>query len=152
VSCAEFGLTYTMYTSDIHFLYWNRIMMDSARKRGVTLSLSVAKRAVRTLAKSRAKPHFGNAGAVDNLLSKGIARMQCRDQRDDALTVEDFEYNGDGLDTATLNSLFDDLIGCNAVKEQMAVLKHTVEFSQAQGKHAASSGVSFNYLFLGNPG
>jgi hypothetical protein len=127
-------------------------MMGSARKRGVKLSLNVAKRAVRTLAKSRAKPHFGNAGAVDNLLSKGIGRMQCRDQRDDALTEEDIEYNGDGLDAAKLDSLFDDLIGCKSVKQQMAELKHTVEFSQAQGKHAASSGVSFNYLFLGNPG
>jgi len=51
-----------------------------------------------------------------------------------------------------LDSLFDDMIGCKSVKEQMAELQHTVEFSQAQGKHAASSGVSFNYLFLGNPG
>jgi hypothetical protein len=141
-----------MCPSDIDCLHWERIMMDSAQKRGVKLSLNVAKRAVRTLAKSRAKPHFGNAGAVDNLLSKGIVRMQCRDQRDDALTEEDFEYNGDGLDAAKLDSLFDDLIGCKSVKEQMAELKHTVEFSQAQGKHAASSGISFNYLFLGNPG
>jgi hypothetical protein len=78
--------------------------------------------------------------------------MQCRDQRDDTLTEEDFECNGDGLDAAKLDSLFDDLIGCKSVKEQMAELKHTVEFSQAQGKHAASSGISFNYLFLGNPG
>ncbi len=80
--------------------------MSSALKRGVKLSLNVGKRAVRTLAKSRVKPHFGNAGAVDNLLSKGIVRMQGRDQQDDALTEEDFEYNGDGLDAAKLDSLF----------------------------------------------
>lgn len=138
--------------SDIDFLYCKRIMMSSALKRGVKLNLNVGKRAVRTLAKSRVKPHFGNAGAVDNLLSKGIVRMQGRDQQDDALTEEDFEYNGDGLDAAKLDSLFNDLIGCKSVKEQMAELKSTVEFSQAQGKNAASSGVSFNYLFLGNPG
>jgi hypothetical protein len=141
-----------MCPSEIDFLYCKRIMMSSALKRGVKLSLNVGKRAVRTLAKSRVKPHFGNAGAVDNLLSKGIVRMQGRNQQDDALTEEDFGYNGDGLDAAKLDSLFNDLIGCKSVKEQMGELKSTVEFSQAQGKHAASSGVSFNYLFLGNPG
>jgi len=129
-----------------------RIMMASAKSRGVKLSLKVAKRAVRTLAKSRAKPHFGNAGAVDNLLSKGIALMQRREQRDDELIEEDFEYSGDGIDVATLDSLFDDLIGCESVKEQMAELKNTVEFSQAQGKSAVSCGIGYNYLFLGNPG
>ena len=127
-------------------------MMASALKRGVKLSLNVGKRAVRTLAKSRANSHFGNAGAVDNLLSKGIVRMQGRDQQDDTLTEEDFEYNGDGLDAAKLDSLFNDLIGCKSVKEKMAELKSTVEFSHAQGKNVASGGVSFNYLFLGNPG
>ena len=129
-----------------------RIMMSSAKKRGVKLSLKVAKRAVRTLSKSRAKPNFGNAGAVDNLLSKGIVRMQRREQQNDELLAEDFDYSGDGVDTATLESLFDDMIGCESVKEQMAELKNTVEFSQAQGKSATSCGISHCYLFLGNPG
>lgn len=129
-----------------------RISMASAKKRGVKLSLKVAKRAVRTLAKSRAMPNFGNAGAVDNLLSKGILLMQRRGQQNDELTAEDFDYRGDGVDAAALDSLFDDLIGCETVKEQMAELKSTVEFSQAQGKSALSCGVSHCYLFLGNPG
>ena len=127
-------------------------MLASAMKRGVTLTLNVAKRAVRTLAKSRAKPHFGNAGAIDNLLSKGIVRMLGRCQQDDILTEQDFEYVGDGPELVTLDLLFDDLIGCKSVKEKMAELKSTVEFSQAQGKAAAACGISFNYLFLGNPG
>ena len=59
-------------------------MMSSAEKRGVKLALSVAKRTARTLARSRAKRNFGNAGAVDNLLSKGIVLMQARDQTRDA--------------------------------------------------------------------
>ena len=127
-------------------------MMSSAEKRGVKLALSVAKRAVRTLARSRAKPNFGNAGAVDNLLSKGIVRMQAREQTRDELVLEDFDYDGDGPDVSTLDSLFDDMIGCEHVKETMAELRDTVQFSQAQGKGAAASGISYNYLFLGNPG
>ena len=126
--------------------------MSSARKRGVKLSLSVAKRAVRTLARSRAKPHFGNAGAIDNRLSKGIMQMQAREQKDDEVVLEDFDYDGDGPDAAALDFLFDDMIGCKYVKEKMSELKSTVMFSQAQGKEAAASGVGYNYLFLGSPG
>ena len=125
--------------------------MASAEKRGVKLGLGVAKRAVRTLARSRAKPHFGNAGAVQNLLSKGIVQMQAREQQDDKLVLEDFDYNGDGPDATTLDSLFDDMIGCKAVKEAMTELKSTVLFSHAQGKDAAASGIGYNFLFLGSP-
>jgi len=134
-----------------------RIIMASSRKRGVKLDFDDAKRAIRTLAKERALPHFGNAGAVDNLLSKGISRMQTRskdgdsDKDSDKLCPDDFEYDGDGPDSSALETLFDDLIGCESIKETMSELRATVEFSQAQGKDA-SSGVSFNYLFLGNPG
>lgn len=128
--------------------------MASARKRGVQLSLGVAKRAVRTLERARARPNFGNAGAVDNLLSKAITRMQSRGNRgeNDELNLQDFEYSGDGPDELVLDNLFHDLIGCESVKQTMQELKNTVLFSQAQGRDAASSGVSFNYLFLGNPG
>lgn len=128
--------------------------MASSRKRGVKLSLRVAKRAVGTLEKARSKPNFGNAGAVDNLLSKAITKMQSRDNRGglDELMLEDFDYGGDGPDELILDALFDDLIGCESVKKTMKRLKNTVIFSQAQGKTAAACGVSFNYLFLGNPG
>lgn len=127
-----------------------RIMRAKAREQEIELSLSVAKRAVRTLAKARARPNFGNAGAVDNILSQAVSRMQMRDNPG-TLTIEDFEYSGDGHDEASLETLFDDLIGCEEVRETMNDLRDTVVFAKAQGKPAASN-VSFNYLFLGSPG
>lgn len=119
-------------------------MMASSKKRGVKLSLRVAKRAVRTLAKAKARPHFGNAGAIDNLLSKGIVRMQAREHSNDELVIDDFDYDGDSPDGSTLESLFDDMIGCVSVKEKMSELNSTVVFSRAQGKEAAASGVGYN--------
>lgn len=127
-----------------------RIMMAKAKSQEIELSLAVAKRAVRTLAKARAKPNFGNAGAVDNILSQAISRMQVRG-KPGPLTVEDFDYKGDGHDEGSLETLFDDLIGCKDIRETMKDLRNTVVFAKAQGKHAASN-VSFNYLFLGSPG
>ena len=77
--------------------------------------------------------------------------MLAREQKDDKLVLEDFEYDGDGPDAAFLDSLFDDIIGCKSVKEKMSELTSTVLFPQAQGKEAAASGVGYAYLFLGNP-
>lgn len=128
-----------------------RILMAKARDQQIGLTLSVAKRAVRTLAKARAKPNFGNAGAVDNMLSEAISRMQIRGGSNGGLIVDDFAYSGDEHDESSLETLFDGLIGCREVRAEMDVLRNTVVFSKAQGKPAASS-VSYNYLFLGSPG
>jgi SpoVK/Ycf46/Vps4 family AAA+-type ATPase len=127
-----------------------RIMKAKAREQDIELSLAVAKRAVRTLAKARAKPNFGNAGAVDNVLSQGISRMQLRGNPG-VLTIEDFDYKGDGHDNESLETLFDDLIGCKEVRETMDELRNTVVFAKSQGK-SATSNISYNYLFLGSPG
>ena len=127
-----------------------RIMMESARQKEVKLTIDVAKRAVRMLAKTRAKPNFGNAGSVNNLLSKAILSMQAREKAVELIPA-DFGCSGDGPDTNMLDSLFDDLIGCTEIKDIMADLRATVEFSIAQGS-SPSDNVGFNYLFLGNPG
>ena len=47
-----------------------KIMLGKAKAAGLTLPLAVAKRAVRTLAGARAKPNFGNAGAVYSQASR----------------------------------------------------------------------------------
>ena len=67
------------------------------------------------------------------------------------LTTDDFECTGDGPDGKVLDTLFDDLIGCDEVRATMDELRDTVEFSIEQGR-SATEGVSFNYLFLGSPG
>ena len=127
-----------------------RIMINAAHKQGVELSLGVAKRAVLTLAKARAKPNFGNAGSVNNCLSQAITTMQGRKGAQE-LIPEDFGYRGDAPDASSLGKLFDGLIGCDEVKATLADLKASVEFSISQGM-PANRGVNFNYLFLGNPG
>jgi hypothetical protein len=81
-------------------------MMASARKRGVQLSFRVARHAVKILERARSRPNFGNAGAVDNLLSKAITKMQSRGDRGeiDELNLQDFELSGDGTDESVLDS------------------------------------------------
>lgn len=129
-----------------------RIMMAKARSKEVRLAFRVAKRAVSILAKARAKPHFGNAGAIENMLSEAIVKMQGRTDATE-LTEDDFGYKGDVPDSDVLDSLFDEFVGsgCKEIKETMDTLRATVEFSVAKGNQP-SSGISFSWLFLGNPG
>ena len=73
--------------------------MAKAKAKGLELqSLRVAKHAVASLAKARAKPHFGNAGSVSNMLSQAILKMQMSrglggggSSDNKELTLEDFD-------------------------------------------------------------
>jgi SpoVK/Ycf46/Vps4 family AAA+-type ATPase len=130
-----------------------RILSAKAKSSGLLLDPQVGKRAARSLAKARAKPHFGNAGAVENLLSNAKQRMQLRcSDGSSVLTLSDFDLaGGDGPDDSVLDSLLDDMIGCEEVKKQLEELRDTIQFAKGRGDAIADT-VGFNYLFLGNPG
>lgn len=57
----------------------------------------------------------------------------------------------DGFDEADLKSLFEDMIGMESVTNKLEELKRIVKFAKDRGENPSES-VSFNYLFLGNPG
>ena len=129
-----------------------KILIAKAKESKLDVPISVAKRAVRTLARARAKPNFGNGGAVDSLLSQAKERMQNRDGTSNALTLEDFAISeNDVADEAELNALFDGMIGMEGVRNKLEELKNVVRFAKARGENPKES-VCFNYLFLGNPG
>ena len=126
-----------------------RIMLGKIKARGLTIAVPVAKRAVGLLAKARAKPHFGNAGSVENMICDAIQSQQRRGS--DAFILSDFGLTKDKVDNMALDALFDDLIGSGAIKEQLQNLRSLVEFEQLQGKDPKET-VGFNYIFAGNPG
>ena len=139
------------YFPDYDDLALVRILISKARANGLKLEVQVAKRAVATLAKSRSKSHFGNAGSLDNLLSTAKLRMQERHCPDDNLTPADFKVESEGLDNDVLSTLFDGMIGCDQIKDKLKTLQDTVLFAQERGDDPKDF-VSFNYLFVGNPG
>jgi SpoVK/Ycf46/Vps4 family AAA+-type ATPase len=128
-----------------------KILRKKAKDSHLQISIPVAKRAVRKLARSRAKPNFGNGGAVDSLLSIAKETMQKRDGTSNELTKDDFAIEDDGFDEAELDILFEDMIGMDNVINKLEDLKRVVKFAKARGENPSDS-VSFNYLFLGNPG
>ena len=68
------------------------IMMVKAKEKTLYLTEDLAKAAVaQVLSKQRAKPHFGNVGAVNNLLDGAMERMSKRPDRTK-------RYNAEGED------------------------------------------------------
>eukprot|EP00798_Chlamydomonas_sp_ICE-L_P020756 gene20756-27576_t len=130
-----------------------RILMAKARTEGLKLNLDVAKQAVASLAGARAKPNFGNAGTLDNLLSQAKLALMSRPAGSDQqpLTLADFGIAPERVDNTALDSLFDDLLGCEEVKEHLEKLRSMVEFCQERGEELAGV-VSYNYVFTGSPG
>ena len=128
-----------------------KILRMKASESKLNISIPVAKLAVRSLARARAKPNFGNAGAIDSILSKAKLRMQQRDGTSNRLSKEDFDVENVSLDEVALDNLFADMIGMDSVIKKLEDLKSIVKFAKSRGENPAQS-VSFNYLFLGNPG
>ena len=134
-----------------------RILFKKVENADLTVDLSTAKAAVRTLAKARAKPHFGNAGAVDNMLSQAKLRRTTRQSqggnlRESRLTVEDFGAENVGkTDDDTLHQLMEEMAPCGELKKEMQNIWKMVKRTQDRG-HDPKDGVSYAWLFLGSPG
>lgn len=130
--------------------------MSQAQKEGIEVDVGTAVFAVKQLAKARARPNFGNAGAVNNLLSMAKLNMQARfrklkvSKRVDKLTNEDFCHNGQLPETGHDEDIFADLVGCDDIIEKLLEYKATISLAQLQGKNPKDF-VEFNFLFVGAP-
>eukprot|EP00808_Paulinella_micropora_P013957 g63807.t1 len=149
----RFQLENTFNFIDYDDLALLHILQSKAKKKGLNISLKVAKGAVASLAKVRAKPNFGNAGSVENMLSNAKLALQRRlgaASTNSELTLEDFGVEGKGQGHV-LDRLFEGMIGCDSIKNKLEVLRNTVEFASDRGDDPMEK-VCFNWLFLGDPG
>lgn len=112
------------------------ILSTMAKERGLELSQETAKASVaNVLAKQRAKPNFGNAGACKNLLDNAVERMSARRRKDrggdvDSFIVEDFfEHLIQG---GALKAL-DSLVNVEHIKSQITRIEKSIEARKARG-------------------
>jgi len=135
-----------------------KILLGSVKKRGLTVSLADAKTAVRQrLAKQRLRPNFGNAGAVENLVSEAVARAERRladlppaerALRND-LVVDDLYVEAPHVADPSL--VFAGLIGCEAVKAKLHEYKSVVEAARLVGRDGMED-LGMTFAFQGAPG
>ena len=118
-------------------LLW--ILRDKAKNKKLPISFDTAKFAVKMLSEQRRLPNFGNAGAVNNILSRAVQNMQSRLTESGASASERAEAEMENEDflsdekkaalNVNIDSLFEGLIGCNAIKHQVDTFIQTIKFS-----------------------
>ena len=117
--------------------------------------------AVEVLARARNRPHFGNIGEVENMLSQAKVRYQQRqselplEQRspDAPLEPQDFDPDFNRSDNAEANieKMFADVIGCDDIVKKLKDYQRVVKTRKALG-HDYRSSVPTNFVFKGPPG
>ena len=135
------------------------ILQSKAKKMQLVMDLSTAREAVKILAQERRLPNFGNAGAVDNLLSRAVQKMEIRLEGVSALerakasvVAEDFvSAEQEAARSIDPDKLFDDMIGIKSVKATLRNMQKTIEFSKSLGKDPLEN-LQMNFLFAGSPG
>ncbi len=131
-----------------------RILLTRIEGDKLLIKDEAATSAIKRLAKAKALGNFGNAGAVNTLLSEAKLRMQNRQkalpihQRSDELIAEDFVKPEL---TVTEDQLFSKLVGCDEVRRKLQEIQDTIKFCQMSGEDPKEM-CSFNYVFTGAPG
>jgi AAA+ superfamily predicted ATPase len=138
-----------------------RILKKTVENHDLQITIETAAFAVKQLARARAKPHFGNAGAVNNLLSDAKLKMQKRIKEaktkglnkinTDLLEKDDFKAKDYQEEPLKPKDLLKELVGCSEIRKKLELLCKKVDYNKAKGKDIKSV-TPYNYLFVGNPG
>ncbi|KAK3276111.1 hypothetical protein CYMTET_10223 [Cymbomonas tetramitiformis] len=138
------------------------IMVGMARQGGLHVAPELAKEAVRrVLAKQRAKPNFGNAGAVKNLLDSAKERMMARREQG-----EDVPKDPEGRWMPSRADFFDelvegsalaslrDLVNAEHIIECVNRVQQSIKVQQARGGSDKDLRMRMlkNWVFSGPPG
>ena len=132
-----------------------KILGSICRADNTRASIVVKRAAIRHLAKRRALPHFGNAGAVITMFTDAKRRMVARckaagiDSAQMELAVQDFtgEENPAATDPLTL---LEELSDVGNFKTMLMKIGKRIQVKRAQGRTIA--GIAKNFVFTGAPG
>ena len=131
-----------------------RILRKTCEKEGLKIDIDTAIYAVRQLDKAKSQSHFGNAGAVNNLLSIAKLHMQSRlsklsiTEREDRLIEQDFASNDL---TKSNTDIFAGIVGCQNVVKKLKEYRDTIMLCKRLGKDPREL-IEYNFLFVGSPG
>jgi hypothetical protein len=113
------------------------------------MTYDTRKRFIDMLASERKKPKFGNAGSLNNLLSRAMSAMSARDPTTRKVTIGDLGLSA--KEAAAGGDPMDELRGMykidNIVKK-LKEIKATIEWKRSRGEEITVD----NFLFIGKPG
>jgi hypothetical protein len=117
--------------------------------------------AIQILSRLRDQPNFGNAGEVENLISRAKENEQKRSSSMDpgergadiVFLPQDFDKDFDRTAKATdrFQELFADVVGCKALITKLRSYQRIAASTKARGRDPREH-IPFNFLFKGPPG
>ena len=126
------------------------IMKRACNKLDVPISSSLIRKAVMELAKKRAMPHFGNAGAVISMLSSAQIKRATRLRENRELSKLMIEEDLFGQDTQQNPfNILNELENVDSIRTQLEEMYKVLEVWKREGGAKPKIG---NYRFIGNAG
>ncbi|GAW16095.1 hypothetical protein ANO14919_055180 [Xylariales sp. No.14919] len=157
----RFRLSDAFYFEDFNDedLMW--ILDFKLRKQGLMATKEAKEAAIEVLARERDRPHFGNAGAVENIISRAKELEQKRTSAtgagnsnpDITFLPQDFDEDYDRANGAGLScrELFSDIVGCEKLIDQLEKYQRISKNMKLHGKDPRTQ-IPFTFLFKGPPG
>lgn len=153
----RFPLEYAFQFEDFNDAELRQILELKLKKQALGATDKAKDVAINVLARARDRPNFGNAGAVENLLSTAKDRWQ--NASSDASSC-DIVFGPEHFDEAfdrTQNSassvqeLFADIVGCEELVDKLQSYQR-IAASLSSRKKDPRDLVPFNFIFKGPPG
>lgn len=117
--------------------------------------------ALEVLSRLRYRPHFGNAGDVENIISKAKTQYMNRAARIPAtersinivFEPQDFDadFNRNAQASSNLDKLFQDVVGCDHIVELLRGYQKVVSSSKRRNLDPREQ-IPTNFVFKGPPG
>jgi hypothetical protein len=157
----RFRLSDAFYFDDFSDVDLMRVLDLKLKKQGLKASEEAKRAAIEVLARERDRPNFGNAGAVENIISRAKEQEQKRDSAAGAVSFnpeitflpQDFDEDYDRASGTgfSCRDLFADIVGCERLIEQLEKYQRIAKNMKAHGRDPRTQ-IPFNFLFKGPPG
>ena len=157
----RFRLSDAFYFEDFNDEELKQVLDWKLKKQGLDATDEAKKVAIEVLARERDRPNFGNAGAVENLISRAKELEHKRRSLTNAVNfdpdvkflAQDFDekYDRGSEAEASCRELFADIVGCERLVDQLERYQHIARNMKARGLDPRSQ-IPFSFIFKGPPG
>ena len=157
----RFRLSDAFHFDDFNDADLMKILNLKLKKQGLKATDEAKQVAIEVLARERDRPNFGNAGAVENMISRAKELEQKRASAtgvdnaipDITFLPQDFDEDYDRTNRAELSckELFSDIVGCERLIEQLEKYQRVAKNMKAHGRDPRTQ-IPFTFLFKGPPG
>jgi predicted kinase len=153
----RFPITSAFHFEDFTNEELRAIVLKYASSSGFELVREAADATVELLAKQRARPNFGNAGAVVGLMAKAQEALLLRDAKSRTITLADVLHGDGSSNTASLRGSVGEILDELDVLHNIGFIKdHLIDLQQlytaAKEEDDDPHQYLNNYVFTGPPG